>query len=561
MISNPTAKKISLRFRRLFRHDRWFIVLLSSAIILTFSFVVYPLFKVFQESYSVGGEFSLERYVRLLQDSSVLAVLRNSLLLGVSAGLLSTLLGFAYAYVLSRPKVPFRRGLELLALLPIVTPPFSIGIAAILLFGRAGLITFKLLGIRTGAFYGFPGLLMVQSLSLAPVAYLVLVGMLRGINPFLEEAAHNMGASSWQIFRTVTWPLMRPGLANAFLLSFITSLADFGNPMVIGGNFRVLAPTIYFYIVGRYDFGSAATLSVILLVPTLGAFLLQKFWIGKKQYITVTGKPSSRLGASTCPPVMWVCSAVTVLWSITIIVFYAAVIAGGLVRTWGFDFTFSLQHYAFLWQVGFRALWNTLLLSVVATPLAAIFGLIVAYLTVRKTFFLRRALEFSTILSFAVPGTVMGIGYVLAFNSGWIVLTGTASIIVIALVFRNMSVSIRSGVASLQQVDHSMEEAAINMGANTGKVLSSIIFPLIKSSFLAGMIYSFVRAMTAISSIIFLVSPQWPLVVPTILNLLDGARLGAAAAYSTIMIVLIVAVIAILNRLMGNEDFSRSIHS
>lgn len=561
MIANPMARKVSIRLRRLFRHDPWFLALLILAFVFTFFFVVYPLFRVLQESYLVNGRYSLARYISLLQDSTVITVLRNSLWLGVSAGLVSTLLGFAYAYVLSRPRVFFRRGLELLALLPIVTPPFSIGIAAILLFGRAGLITFKLLGIRTGAFYGYWGLLMVQSLSLAPVAYLVLVGMLRGINPFLEEAAYNMGASSWQIFRTVTWPLMRPGLANAFLLSFITSLADFGNPMVIGGNFRVLAPTIYFYIVGRYDFGSAATLSVILLFPTLGAFLLQKFWIGKKQYITVTGKPSSRLGASTCKPVLWVSAVITLFWSIAIVAFYAAVIAGGLVRTWGFDFTFSLQHYQFLWQVGFRALWNTLLLSLVSTPLAATFGLVVAYLTVRKQFRLRSTLEFSTILSFAVPGTVMGIGYVLAFNSGLIVLTGTASIIVIALVFRNMSVSIRSGVASLQQVDRSMEEAAINMGANTGRVLLSIVFPLIKSSFLAGMIYSFVRAMTAISSTVFLVSPKWPLVVPTILNLLDGARMGAAAAYSTIMIVLIVAVIAILNKLFGSESFSSSIQA
>lgn len=272
-------------------------------------------------------------------------------------------------------------------------------------------------------------------------------------------------------------------------------------------------------------------------------------------------KPSSRLGASTCKPVLWVCTAVTVLWSITIVAFYSAVVAGGLVRTWGFDFSFSLQHYQFLWQVGFKALWNTLLLSLAATPLAAIFGLIIAYLTTRRRFRLRGTLEFSTILSAAVPGTVMGIGYVLAFNSGWLVLTGTATIIVIALVFRNMSVSIRSGVASLQQVDRSMEEAAINMGASTGRVLSSIIFPLIKSSFLAGMIYSFVRAMTAISSVIFLVSPKWPLVVPTILNLMDGARMGAAAAYSTIMIVLIVAVIGILNKLLGSESLASSIQS
>lgn len=561
MISQPATRKPASPFKRLFRHDPWFIFLLVSAIVFTFLFIVFPLVRVLQESYLVNGKFSLTRYFTLLKDSTTLTVLRNSLLLATSAGLVSTLLGFAYAYVLSRPKVPFRRGFELLALLPIVTPPFSVGLAAILLFGRAGLITFKLLGIRTGAFYGFWGLLMVQSLSLAPVAYMVLVGMLRSINPYLEEAAHNMGASSWQIFRTVTWPLMRPGLANAFLLSFITSLADFGNPMVIGGDFRTLAPTIYFYIVGRYDFGNAAALSVVLLFPTLGAFLLQRFWIGKKQYITVTGKPSSRLGASTCKPVLWVCTTVTVLWSITIVAFYAAVVAGGLVRTWGFDFTFSLQHYQFLWQVGFKALWNTLLLSLAATPLAAIFGLIIAYLTTRRRFKLRGALEFSTILSAAVPGTVMGIGYVLAFNSGWLVLTGTATIIIIALVFRNMSVSIRSGVASLQQVDRSMEEAAINMGASTGRVLSSVIFPLIKSSFLAGMIYSFVRAMTAISSVIFLVSPKWPLVVPTILNLMDGARMGAAAAYSTIMIVLIVAVIGILNKLLGSESLASSIQS
>lgn len=558
MSNVPIIKKVPLIPEKFRRQDRWVfagIVLVACAV---FIFIILPLYSVIRESYTVEKMISLRRYVNLLVEPRILQVLGNSLWLAISAGIVSTLMGFAYAYLLSRPNTRGRGFFESMALLPIITPPFSISIATILLFGRAGLISSSLLGLRTNIFYGYYGLLLVQSLSYAPIAYLVIVGMLRGINPALEEAAINMGASRLKVFATITWPLIRPALANAFLLAFITSLADFGNPMVIGGDYGVLATSIYFYVVGRYDFGSAAALSVILLVPSLGAFFIQKYWVGRKNYVTITGKPST-YGASTCLPILRLCRIVSLIWSGLIILLYASILVGGFTKVWGVDYSFSLSNYNFIFQIGMGPLWNTLWLALISTPLAAVFGLIVAYLTTRKKFTGRSTLEFSTMLSFAVPGTVIGIGYVLSFNSGPIVLTGTATIIVLALVFRNMPVAIRSGVASLQQIDNSLEEAAANMGANSGRVFWEIVLPLVKSSVLAGMIFSFVRAMTAISSVIFLISPKWPLVVPAILSMMDGGRSGAASAYSSIMIVIIIALIMVMNRVIGGRSVVNSI--
>lgn len=558
MSDMPIVKRFPLMPGKFRRQDPWVlsgIILVACSVLL---FIIFPLFNVIRESYTVQKVLSLQRYINLLTDPRIIQVLFNSLWLAVSAGVVSTLLGFAYAYLLSRPNTKVRGFFESMALLPIITPPFSISIAVILLFGRAGLITNDLLGLRTNCFYGYYGLLLVQSLSYAPIAYMVIVGLLRGINPSLEESALNMGASRLKVFTTITWPLIRPGLANAFLLAFITSLADFGNPMVIGGDYGVLATSIYFYVVGRYDFGSAAALSVILLVPSLGAFFIQKYWVGRKQYVTITGKPSAH-GASTCPSILHVCRIASLIWSGLIILLYASILIGGFTKVWGVDYGFSLAHYNFIFQVGMRPLWNTLWLALISAPLAAAFGLIVAYLTVRKRFTGRGPLEFGTMLSFAVPGTVIGIGYVLTFNSGPVVLTGTATIIVLALIFRNMPVAIRSGVASLQQIDHSLEEAATNMGANSGRVFWEIVLPLVKSSILAGMIFSFVRAMTAISSVIFLISPKWPLVVPSILSMMDGGRSGAASAYSSIMIVIIITIITVMNRVIGGRSVVNSI--
>ena len=230
-----------------------------------------------------------------LTEGSRCGVAWNSLFLAVLVGIISTLLGLAFALVATRTGFRFRRTLRALTVLPIITPAFVIGLAVILLFGLSGVFTQAWAGLfgtqPTRWVYGLPGLLIAQSLAFTPIAFLVLIGVVEGVSPSMEEAAQTLRASRWQTFVTVTLPLMRPGLANAFLLGFIESMADFGNPLVLGGNFDVLSTEIFFAIVGaQNDPALAAILSVVLLFFTLAAFYAQRFWLGSRSYTTVSGK-------------------------------------------------------------------------------------------------------------------------------------------------------------------------------------------------------------------------------------------------------------------------------
>src|SRR3546814_48790 len=267
---------------------------------------------------------------------------------------------------------------------------------------------------------------------------------------------------------------MRPGIANAFLLGFIESLADFGNPLVLGGRYGVLSTEIFFAIVGsQYDQGRAATLGIVLLAFTLGAFYAQRRWVGSKSYTTVTGKGDSGRFAPLPKAVTRSAFGLALPWAGLTAVIYVMILFGGFVETWGRDHSLTLRHYVAAFSVSagehglvwsgaaWNSFWTTLSIATIAAPLTAALGLLTAYLLVRQRFAGRNAFEFGTMLSFAIPGTVIGISYILAFNVPPIELTGTGVILVICFVFRNMPVGVRAGVAAMSQLDQSLDEASL----------------------------------------------------------------------------------------------------
>ena len=274
----------------------------------------------------------------------------NSLLLAVLTGAGATVLGLAFALVVTRTGFRAKRLLRVLTVLPIITPPFVVGLAIILLFGRSGTITQlwqAMTGVEAGRWiYGLPGLWFAQTLAFAPIAFMVLIGVVEGVSPSLEEAAQTLRADAWTTFTTVSLPLMRPGLANAFLLGFIESLADFGNPLVLGGNFDVLSTEIFFAIVGaQHDQGRAAMLAIILLAFTLAAFWAQQRWLGRRNYTTVTGKGDAGIPLRLPGTVRGLCYVVALPWAALTALIYVAIIFGGLVESWGRDHTPTLRHY------------------------------------------------------------------------------------------------------------------------------------------------------------------------------------------------------------------------
>lgn len=471
---------------------------------------------------------------------------RNSVLLAIAVGVVSTALGFLFALLSERSRLPTRRLLGPFSILPIITPPFVLGLAMIFLFGRRGFITYQVLGISTNIFFGPLGVAIAQILAYTPIAYLVLQGVVQAMDASMEEAAETLGASRWHTLRTVTWPLARPGLANAFFLVAIESLADFGNPIIIGGGVPYLATEVFFAIIGRFNPNEAAVYGVGLLFLTLLIFFIQRRWIGRRFYVTVTGRPSA---ATPRPLPAWIdygVSTIFLIWMALLIALYGSVFVGSVTKLWGFDYTFTLQHLRDLSPQGWQVFRTSAKLSAYAAVPSVLVGFLIGYLVTRVDFPGRGALELSSMLSFAVPGTVMGIGYILAFNQGVLFLTGTEAIIILAFVFRNMPVGIRASVAAIQQIDRSLEEASTMLRANSAITLRRIVMPLVRSALFSGLTFSFVRAMTAVSQVIFLISAGTNLATTQLLSYVETGRLGRGAALASVLTLFMMAVILAL---------------
>ena len=525
------------------------IVLVAASLVV---FILWPLYEVLWEGFfTEKGAFTLQYFRESLGKTENIQTLANTVWLGVFVSTISTFIGFLFAYADAFLKIRFKAVFNTLAILPIISPPFALSMSFIMLFGQQGFVTRSLLGLKETNIYGFGGLAVVQVLTFFPVAYLVLAGLLRQIDPAYEEAARNMGASRGHIFRTIVLPLVRPGIANSFLLVFIQCVADFGNAMVIGGNYNTLAAQIYMQSMGNYDMKGGTALATILLSISVLMFVIQKYWVGDKSYVTVTGKPSrARELNSDLLPLLFV-GLPCVLVSLFILVLYALIPYGSLVNLWGIDYTPTFKHYQYIMDIGWKPIVDTTWLSLLSMPVTGILGMVIAFLIVRKRFLGRGFIEFASLLSMAIPGTVIGVGYVLAYNKPPLVLTGTAAIIVLSFVFRSMPVGIRAGIASLQQIDPAIEEAAQDLGASSFKVFTSVTIPLIKSAFFSGLVYSFVRSMTAVSAVIFLVSASYNLLTVSIMSQVDGGKLGVAAAYSTVLIAIVLTVTGFLKFLLN----------
>ncbi|MCS6933072.1 MAG: iron ABC transporter permease [Acetobacteraceae bacterium] len=561
-------------------------VLLLAGLLVVFVFL--PLALMFAEAFrAADGSFAPGRFLALAGGEDVwglgclgsgrsCGVVWNTLLLGVLTAGLSTLLGLAFALLYLRSSLPGKRVLRILSILPIITPPFVVSLAVIVLFGRTGIVSVFLdewFDIpRSRWIYGLWGVLIAQVLSQAPLAFLVLVGVLEGISPTLEEASGTLGARRWDTFARVTWPLLKPGLAAAFLVNFVESLSDFGNPLVLGGNFEVLSVRIYFAVVGaQHDPARAAALGIVLLALTLGAFLLQRRWLGRASYVTVTGKGDAGLPAPLPRRVDWACRAVALPWAAFTVVTYGIVVFGGFVADIGrFDLTFSWRHFergfGITWDGGpffhgsaWPSLFTTLWIAAVAAPLTAAVGLLAAWLTARQRFPGRATLEFGTLLSFAVPGTVVGVSYIVAFNVPPFELTGTGMILVFCFVFRNMPVGMRAGLAGLAQIDRSLDEASASLGAGSATTLRRVVLPLLRPAIVTGLVYSFVSAITAVSAVIFLVSAEHNLATAYIAGRVEAGEYPLAIAYATVLIGLMLAGILAIQALVGERRLGRRI--
>ncbi len=522
-------------------------------------FILYPLAILLVDSvYSSGTGLTLDFFKSVMGMKTFRTAITNTLKVGFLVGITSTLIGllFAYVEVYVKVKTPVMAGLfRVVSMLPVVSPPFVLSLSMIMLFGKAGIITRYLLHIYDNSVYGFWGIAIVQTLTFFPVCYMMLKGLLKNIDPSLEEAARDMGASRFRVFSSVTLPLMLPGLGNAFLVTFIESIADFANPMIIGGSYDTLATTIYLRITGNYDKNGASAMAIVLLCITMAMFFVQKYYLERKSSATLTGKATrGRMlieDRSVTVPLCILCGGVAVF----VIMMYACVPLGALFTTWGYDFHLTTKWFVLVFTryKGLKAFQDSFMLSLIAAPITAILSMIISYLVVKRTFRGKGFIELVSMLAMAVPGTVLGIGYIRGFATGLFHtgimqgLYGTGAILVIVFVVRSLPTGTRSGISALEQIDRSIEESAYDMGANSFQVFMTVTLPLIKDSFLSGLVTAFVRSITAISAVILLVTPQYLLITVQINEFAEKGSYGIACAFATILIAITYGAVLLMN--------------
>jgi iron(III) transport system permease protein len=559
------------QFRRVrqFAQDPLLVTIFIVISIFVFLAVILPLTATVGLSVSEEGRPLFQRYIG---DPTYQTIIMNTIVMGLLVAVLGTTVGFVFAFVQVKLDVPLKGFMHIVALLPVISPPFAVATAMIVLFGRNGMISRGIFGVRYDI-YGLDGLTSVLALSFFTIAYLNLRGMMLALDPALDEASTSLGANKWRTFRKVTLPMLAPGIASSFLLLFVEAIADLGNPLVLGGNYEVLATRIYITIVGLYDPVGAAVLCVILLVPSLTVYLVQRYWISRASVVSVTGKPAGKPQTINQPLVRWGLFAIVMFICVLIVLLYATIIIGAFVKVPGVNETLTLEHFDFVINgLGRKAMEDTTRLSLIATPLAGLIGMIIAFLVARTRMPGRAALDFATMLGIAVPGTIIGIGYLLVYNNpititlpivgeitlipkltGGQGLLGGAVAIVLVYITRSIPAALRSGTSAIAQIDPTIEEASTSLGANSVRTFQRITLPLIRPAFLAGLIYAFARSMTTISAIVFLTTPQTKIMTQQILNEVENGRYGNAFAYCTLLIVIVLVAIGGMYLIIGSR--------
>ncbi len=515
-------------------------------------FTVLPIGAVLARSLQTKeGGFTWNNFLEFFSRRAYYRALINSLVLSTASMVLVTATGFVMAYLATRGPRMLRGPLTFVSLLPFVAPPFVFSVALIILGGRRGIVT-QFLGLNV-SIYGWPGVLMVQVVSFLPIAFLLIENVLVSMDPSLEDAADDLGARPGRILRTVTIPLAWPGTLKAALLVFILAIADFGNPMIVGGGMSLLATDAYLLAVGEQNLRMASVLSAFLVVPSLCLFAIHRYLLRETRVTTITGNLASSQLRRSSPLVLLPMLAIAGAVILIILALFGVVFVGAFTETIGVRNGFTLAH--FVSRFGLQYLWTSVKMALSAGFLAAIGGTVLAYILERKRLPGRGIIEFLALLGLSVPGTVLGLGYLLAFHNPPLALTGTLLIMVVNTGFRELPAAMEAGMSKLRQLDVAIEEASADLGVGPVGTFLKVVVPNIGSAFMAGLIYAFMTGMITVSAIAFLVSPGANLASIYILQLAEMGYLGEGCAVSVMLIAIVFACVVMLKWIARRTGF------
>ena len=541
-------------------------------------FLLYPVVDICRLSFFKDGVFTIQNYVDYFSNPRIFRSFYNSMFVSAITMVITTVLAFFFAYGLTRTTMPAKGLFFTISTLPLIAPTIIQALALILLFGRNGLITRYLLGTDWNI-YGATGIIVGEILYCFPNALFILYTTLSAVDTRLDEAAQSLGASSLKTFWKVTLPAAKYGIASAAALTFNLTITDFGIPVVIGGNYSVLATEIVSQVFGLQRFDLGATIGVILLIPSIMAFMIN-YYLTRKSYAMISGQARPFLPPSR-PLKKWGFTIYSVLISACILLVFVTVFFGSFVRTWPYDFSLTLAHFDFpslgasvpLWTafwhsvlapgplrdmiaIKYAPIWTSLMVSLVVAIVGASVTLVAAYIVEKKKPRGEQLLYSLSVLPAAIPGVVLGLGYVLAFNKPYFFIYGTVWIIIINVIIANFTLGFLSGTANMKQIDKSVEEAAVSLGAGPVTTFIRIIFPLSKVAFLSTATFFFMRGMTTISAVLFLVSAKIKLAAIEIIFLDVDGRTASANAMCTVVVLVVVLFLVIMRLVTGRSGLT-----
>ena len=542
------------------RHFKAWNLILGFVFIILFFAVLYPILFIFKASFihPETGAFSLKSYQTFFHYPFYLRCLRNSLFVSALGTLFALILGVPFAFFLARYRMPGKNLLKTLGTLPLILPTFIGAEAWLMLLGRNGLFAKLLgpLGIEVPSIYGWQGIVLVFTLQFFPFIFLMVSAAINAVDRSLEEAATNLGAGRLRVFFTVTLPVITPAILSGALVVFYLCIENFGVPILIGEDFRVLSVQAYNEFISEMggNPSMAGALSMVLLAITLGLTLLQKYWVERKSYAMTSLNPLEVKRLRLLPATLiWLfCTGLVfvALFPFVVVMVSSITKTSGPVMYWG---QFSLENFTRAVAIAPRPILNSFFLATTATLIGIVFGVVVSYLLVRRRGAVSYLLDILVMLPLAIAGTVQGIALAATYNKGIIILTGTWMILVLAYFIRKAPYSIKTTSALLQQIDGSIEEASINLGVPPVRSFLKVVIPIMLPGIVAGGIIMWVTTLAELSSTIVLYYGPWATMTVEVFQRIGSGDFGPASAYATILIVSVLIPLFILNRVSGKD--------
>lgn len=522
-------------------------------------FIAAPVVSVFL--YSVFPLNSLESFGASLVRA--LPYLKSNLILALIVTPLALVIGVSSAFTIHRFTFRLNRIFKSLILISLVHPPFVGSISFIMLFGRRGLITHKMLHLDVSP-YGLQGIVLMQVLGLSSLVYLIISSSISKMDPSIEDAARNMGATEWQIFRDITLRKMYPEISTASILVFLASMADFQTPLIIGGAYQTLASDLYIQITGLYDMKSASISGILLLIPCIALFWVYRGINKNKSFYDMSLSGSSIQYRHYSPFLKVLFFSITAFYCSFVLLKYGFIIIGAFTKHWGYDYSFTLNHFEKVFQKDLRPFINSIKLAFVTALISSSAGVFLSYIVKRKTYRFRALSDLLATIPIAVPGILLGIGYLVTFkypvlgigrfilkDHRPLVLLGTGIIIYIICIFRYLNIGLRIGYALIEHINPDIEDAARNLGQKEPAIYRRIVFPLIAPAFKNAFFRVFATTMTTLGAIIFLLLPSNKVAVQTIFQIITSSERGVAASMS-IFLSLITLLMLGISRYVNN---------